>query len=371
MAALFALNIALTGEWNYQGGERKTFYSAGDGDVRRRLPVSDRRQHVRHGRPRPRRRRFVRSAVHAATRCSTCFRHNLGYFLFGRHTGFAVYFFPGLMAILLFLAATRDRAMWQWLTLAAGVGHRGRAAALHAVHLVRRRRPGRQSLFPRHLRRVPVPRAAAADRGGRTRDDGDQRAVRGADRLEPVLRVAQSRRAQPRPGCIRWLPTELTLVNDLPVNVEPVAHPAAARRHAAGARRISSTTTSTTARATRSGCAASRAPTSCCARRSQPEATRRGAQVRRSLRDRKLEVHPRDRAEAESRDDRDRRRETRVDRHGAELAADVRARDAARPAVQVPIRGSRPTTSTSCRSRRRPASCRCSRTARATAGSSA
>ena len=26
------------------------------------------------------------------------------------------------MAVLLFLAATRDRAMWQWLTFAAGVG---------------------------------------------------------------------------------------------------------------------------------------------------------------------------------------------------------------------------------------------------------
>ncbi len=50
------------------------------------------------------------------------FRRNLGYFVFGRHTGFAVYFFPGVMAILLFLAATRDRAMWQWLTFGAGVG---------------------------------------------------------------------------------------------------------------------------------------------------------------------------------------------------------------------------------------------------------
>ena len=101
------------------------------------------------------------------------FPHNLGYFLFGRHTGFAVYFLPGLMAILLFLAATRDRAMWQWLTLAAGVDHRGRAADLHAIHLVRRRRAGRQPLLPRHLRRVPVPGAAAANGGGRPADDGD------------------------------------------------------------------------------------------------------------------------------------------------------------------------------------------------------
>ena len=50
------------------------------------------------------------------------FRRNLGYFFFGRHTGFAVYYFPGVMAILLFLAATRDRAVWQWLTFGAGIG---------------------------------------------------------------------------------------------------------------------------------------------------------------------------------------------------------------------------------------------------------
>ena len=54
-------------------------------------------------------------------------------------------------------------------------------------------------------------------------------------------------------GLYRWLPTELTMVNDLPVNVK--------RRRASGSRwvarrrssRISSTTTSTTARAMRSG----------------------------------------------------------------------------------------------------------------------
>ena len=56
VVALFALNIAVTGEWNYQGGERKTFYSARrhvDGG----FPFQNDDQHVRHGRPRPRRRR--------------------------------------------------------------------------------------------------------------------------------------------------------------------------------------------------------------------------------------------------------------------------------------------------------------------------
>ena len=50
------------------------------------------------------------------------FPHNLWYFTFGRHTGFAIYFFPGALAVLLFLWATRDRAIWQWMTFLAAVG---------------------------------------------------------------------------------------------------------------------------------------------------------------------------------------------------------------------------------------------------------
>ena len=38
MIALFALNIAVTGEWNYQGGDRKTFYGAGGVDFRGGFP---------------------------------------------------------------------------------------------------------------------------------------------------------------------------------------------------------------------------------------------------------------------------------------------------------------------------------------------
>src|SRR5690606_8003112 len=50
------------------------------------------------------------------------FRRNIGYFFVGRHTGFAAYYFPGVVAMLLFFVATRDRAVWQWLVLAAGLG---------------------------------------------------------------------------------------------------------------------------------------------------------------------------------------------------------------------------------------------------------
>ena len=95
------------------------------------------------------------------------FPHNVGYFLFGRHTGFAAYFLPGMMAILLFLAATRDRAMWQWLTLAAGVI----TAVVLLIYMPFTWSGGGGPVgnryFLGHLRRVPVPRAAHANRGGR------------------------------------------------------------------------------------------------------------------------------------------------------------------------------------------------------------
>ena len=38
---MFALNIALTGDWNYQGGERKTFYGAGDGTFNGGFPYQN------------------------------------------------------------------------------------------------------------------------------------------------------------------------------------------------------------------------------------------------------------------------------------------------------------------------------------------
>jgi hypothetical protein len=118
--ALFALNIAVTGDWNYQRGERKTFYGAGDGTFTGGFPYqndastfdsvgSDRVGGGSFG------VLFTRDAL------LEVLPHNVVYFLFGRHTGFLPYYFPGLMAVLLFLIATRDRAMWQWLTLAAGV----------------------------------------------------------------------------------------------------------------------------------------------------------------------------------------------------------------------------------------------------------
>ena len=41
LVAMFAFNVAVTGEWNYQGGERKTFTSVGDGRFQGGFPFQN------------------------------------------------------------------------------------------------------------------------------------------------------------------------------------------------------------------------------------------------------------------------------------------------------------------------------------------
>jgi hypothetical protein len=219
LAALFALNIVVTGEWNYQGGERKTFYTTGDGRFRGGFPYQNDGAtfdsvglgSVGGGSFEV---LFTRDALFEV------FPHNVGYFIFGRHAGFAIYFFPGMMAILLFLAATRDRAMWQWLTLIAGAG----TAIVLLLYMPftwsggggpvgNRYFLGTYSVF---LFLVPplqtaVPGLLAI-------------AISGLF-VSPIVTnpffAVRNPSEHSKAGVYRWLPTELTMVNDLPVNVTP------------------------------------------------------------------------------------------------------------------------------------------------------
>jgi hypothetical protein len=214
VAALFAVNIAITGEWNYQGGERKTFYSFEGGfpyqnDINTFDTVGLSR--VGGGSIDV---LFTRDAL------LQVFPHNLGYFLFGRHHGFAIYFFPGLMAIVLFLAATRDRAMWQWLTLVAGAG----TAIVLLLYMPFTWSGGGGPVGNRYflgtygvfLFLVPPLQTAVA--GILTL------AISGLFVMPIVSNpffAVRNPGEHSKTGVYRWLPTELTMVNDLPVNVKP------------------------------------------------------------------------------------------------------------------------------------------------------
>jgi len=219
VVALFGINSAVTGEWNYQGGERKTFYSRDGVGFKGGFPNQDEAKNfdtVGLGRVGGGSFEvlFTRDAL------VEVFRHNLAYFLLGRHTGFAVYCFPGLMAILLFLAATRDRAMWQWLTLAAGVG----TAVALLLYMPFTWSGGGGPVGNRYFLGTYgvflflVPPLQTAVGGLLTL------AISGLFVMRIVANpfYASTHPAEhSKSGLFRRLPIELTMVNDLPVNVQP------------------------------------------------------------------------------------------------------------------------------------------------------
>ena len=126
LLGLFGWNIAITGEWNYQGGEdRKTFYAGdpdGGGPNMGGFPFQT-ATHTweRTGIVRGTNKVLVDVLTTRETLLEV-FPSNVVYFLFGRHHGFVPYFLPGAIALVLFVTAGKTRARWQWLVLAACVG---------------------------------------------------------------------------------------------------------------------------------------------------------------------------------------------------------------------------------------------------------
>jgi hypothetical protein len=120
--ALFALNRAITGEMNYQGGERKTFYGTLPFEAHGvtfgnsgQWMTTDQLGPLVEGRDEATRRS---GPARAATEFRAAFLRNLGYFWVGRFGGALPYFAPAVLAILAFLTAgPRDRN--GWLALAA------------------------------------------------------------------------------------------------------------------------------------------------------------------------------------------------------------------------------------------------------------
>lgn len=113
VALCFAINAGISGEFNYQGGlDRRTFYT-GSGGFPFEVP----------GVP------FEEIGIQRATNevvieeplsargFMTLLVTNGGYFIAGRHFGFVPFFFPGVVAIGLFLWRRASREAWQWLVL--------------------------------------------------------------------------------------------------------------------------------------------------------------------------------------------------------------------------------------------------------------
>jgi hypothetical protein len=214
VAGLFASNIAVTGEWNYQGGDRRTFYSGAGG-----FPFQTEADFDAIGQGRATNGVPV-GVLSSRDTLVNVFGHNLIYFLVGRHTGFAVYYFPGALAVLLFLVARGGRPAWQWLTLAAGVGsaialllympftYSGGGGPVGNRYFL--------SVYPVFLFVLPAMSRATAGL-----------VAMGVSALFTAQLVVNPFYASFHPaehtkhGLFRALPVELSLLNDLPMNVTP------------------------------------------------------------------------------------------------------------------------------------------------------
>ena len=110
-ASLFALNAAITGEFNYQAGYRKTFIE--------RFPF-DRPDATFESFP----QQVIDDPGQAAQavlinrQLPARFARNIEYFLLGRHFGFIPYYFPGFVAIVAWLVSRSRRDDWRIVTFA-------------------------------------------------------------------------------------------------------------------------------------------------------------------------------------------------------------------------------------------------------------
>jgi hypothetical protein len=221
---LFAWNVAITGEWNYQGGEdRGTFYSADPDAAGPRIGgfpfQTERHTFDTTGIIRETNRVPV-EVLATPDALLHVFRRNIGYFFFGRHTGFVPYFFAGAVAMVLFLWRPRQRPAWQWLTLAAGLG----SAIALILYMPYSYSGGGGPVGNRYFLGVyPVFLFVTPPLATLT---APLVAIVGSALFTAQLVVnpftVSFRPAEHvKAGPYRWLPAEMTLLNDLPMNVTP------------------------------------------------------------------------------------------------------------------------------------------------------
>ena len=209
---LFVANAAITGEFNYQGGDRKTFYGR-DG-----FPFANERETFENIGPVRGRESIMVGHVLVNPHTGTVFVSNVVYFLVGRFCGLLPYFFPGVLSAVLFLS--RKREPWQWLTAATVV-----AAALVLIVLTPFTYSGGGgpvgnryflSFYPLFLFLTPplagMGAAAAALGVG---------ALFTAKILLNPFYASFHPGEHAKAGPLRWLPIELTLLNDLPMAADP------------------------------------------------------------------------------------------------------------------------------------------------------
>jgi len=211
VVAGFAINALITGEVNYQGGDRKTFYGTfpfeREGATFDDLGIGMTTNAI------------VVDEPLDPTGFLGLLGTNLWYFVAGRHFGFLPFFFPGIVAVWLFLREPANRSLRGWLILgtvaatAVGTivympytwsGGGGPSGNRYFLSIY----PALLFLTPRIASLGPV--AAAWIGGG---------LFTAHLVLNPFVSAKQPYLGVER-GLLRALPVELTMVNDLPINLD-------------------------------------------------------------------------------------------------------------------------------------------------------
>jgi hypothetical protein len=208
--ALFAANVAISGEWNYQGGNRKTFVwefpfqtpAASFDSINTKAAARD---------------EALTSIIFDWRVFWTNLFNNLKWYFVGRYSGLVAYFALSVFALGAFLAAPRRRPLWQWLVLGSGVAQ----ILLFVISLPHTWFGGGGSVGNRYFMGVygiflflmpPISSVYLAllpwIAGG---------LFVGKLVINPFASSMAPGTYADR-GPLRWLPVELTNVNDLPIN---------------------------------------------------------------------------------------------------------------------------------------------------------
>jgi hypothetical protein len=204
--------MAISGAWNYQGGGpevRKSYYY--EFPFQNDVPAHE------LGVAKSRDSAMADVIFNRRTFWSNL-RHNVVYFFVGRHAGLLPFFFPGLFAMLLMLAAPRRRPLWQWLVLGSALAQ-GLAFVVGTPYTWSGGGVGNRYFFGGYAVMLfllpPVELIVTALVPW----------LVGGLFVGPMVLNAFAASFRPadysKAGPMRMLPVELTLLNDLPVFTDP------------------------------------------------------------------------------------------------------------------------------------------------------
>jgi hypothetical protein len=205
LGGLFFINLAVTGEMNYQGGDRKTFYG--------RYPFqSPGLSFENTGLSK------VTAEIYTQQPWDIV-AHDLYFFHIGRFSGMAIYFFPAVVAVALFAFGRKER--WQWMVLALAifeclllivwmpVNYFGGGGTLGNRYFM--------NIFPLYFFLTPtlaLPLLATVPSWAMS-------GVFLTSILVNPFAAARRPGEHATSGAYKWLPVELSLINDLPTNNDP------------------------------------------------------------------------------------------------------------------------------------------------------